>query len=64
MDVEAQKKVVEKIARDFHEVERVFNRFEGRLDGIGQEVNILQRKKQIRMNELRSLVILKSDQIQ
>ncbi|CAG7731039.1 unnamed protein product [Allacma fusca] len=64
IEAEAQKKVVEKVERDFTDVEKVYNKYTGRLEGIGEEVLILQRKKQVKMNQLSSLVVLKADQIQ
>ena len=64
IEAEAQKRVVEKVEKDYVLVENVYNKYTGRLEGIGEEVLILQRKKQAKMNALPSIVVLKADQIQ
>lgn len=63
VEIENSKKAVEKVAEDFTAVERVYKTLEGRLTDTGQDIRVLQRRRQKRMNELKCMLIMRIDQI-
>lgn len=63
MDIETEKRAVEKVGLDLVELERVYKTLEGRLTDTGQDIRVLQRRRQKRMNELKCMLILRIDQI-
>lgn len=63
VEIENAKKAVEKVEEDYTELEKIYTTLEGRLTDTGQDIRVLQRRRQKRMNELKCMLILRIDQI-
>ncbi|CAL8109223.1 unnamed protein product [Orchesella dallaii] len=62
-EIENAKRNADKVATDFIEIEHVYKKLEGRLTDTGQDIRVLQRRRQKRMNELKCMLIMRLDQI-
>lgn len=63
-EVESHKKTAERVSGEFLEIEKVYQKYEGRIGDISEEIRVLQRRRQKRMNDLKLMVVLRPDQIQ
>jgi len=52
------------LSADHDEVESVYLKYEARIVEINEEIRVLQRRRQKRMNDLKLMIILRADQIQ
>jgi hypothetical protein len=63
-DIENHNRIKNQFTDEFEEVDKVYLKHESRVAEISDEIRILQRQRQKRMNDLKLMVILRADQIQ
>lgn len=62
--MEKNKKLGELVSAEYVEVENLFQKYQDRSNEMAEELRVLQRRGQKKMNDLKLMVILRADQIQ